>query len=31
MFDLRKERSWAEKVFVREVAHEGKAIRIVGC
>ncbi|WP_437674577.1 AAA family ATPase [Sorangium sp. So ce131] len=31
MFDLRKERSWAEKLFVREVAHEGKTVRLVGC
>jgi len=31
MFDLRKERSWAEKLFVRDVAHEGKTIRLVGC
>jgi hypothetical protein len=31
LFDLRKERSWAEKLFGREVAHGGKTIRIVGC
>lgn len=31
MFDLRKERSWAERLFVREVAHAGKTVRIVGC
>ena len=31
MFDLRKEVSWADKLFVREVAREGKQIRIVGC
>lgn len=31
MFDLRKDRSWAEKIFVRERVHEGKAIRLVGC
>jgi hypothetical protein len=31
LFDLRKEVSWADKLFVREVAHEGKQIRIVGC
>jgi hypothetical protein len=31
MFDLRKERSWAEKLFAREVAHEGKTIRLLGC
>jgi len=26
MFDLRKEVSWAHKLFVREVEHEGKQI-----
>jgi len=31
LFDLRKELSWTEKLFVREVAHEGKKIRVVGC
>jgi len=31
LFDLRKEVSWADKLFVREVAHEGKLIRIVAC
>jgi hypothetical protein len=31
MFDLRKDRSWADKTFVRERVHEGKTIRIVGC
>ncbi len=31
MFDLRKEVSWADKLFVREVAHAGKQIRVVGC
>jgi hypothetical protein len=31
LFDLRKELSWAEKQFVREVEHERKKIRIVGC
>ncbi|WP_438030821.1 AAA family ATPase [Sorangium sp. So ce233] len=31
MFDLRKERSWAERLFVREVAYGGKTVRIVGC
>jgi RecB family endonuclease NucS len=31
MFDLRKDRPWAEKLFVREVTHEGKTIRLVGC
>jgi hypothetical protein len=31
MFDRRKEVSWADKLFVREVECEGKKIRIVGC
>ena len=31
MFELRKEVSWADKLFVREVAHAGKQIRVVGC
>jgi hypothetical protein len=31
IFDLRKEVSWADKLFVRAVEHEGKQIRIVGC
>jgi type II secretory pathway predicted ATPase ExeA len=31
VFDLRKEVSWADKLFVREVEHTGKKIRIVGC
>jgi hypothetical protein len=31
LFDLRKEVSWADKLYVREVEHAGKQIRIVGC
>lgn len=31
MFDLRKERSWSEKIFVRDAAHAGKRIHVVGC
>jgi len=31
LFDLRKEVSWADKLFVREVEHAGKTIRMVGC
>lgn len=31
MFDLRKELSWQEKLFVREIEHAGKRVRIVGC
>lgn len=31
MFDLRKEISWQDKLFVREVEHRGKLVRLVGC
>ncbi|HRI72693.1 MAG TPA: endonuclease NucS, partial [Polyangium sp.] len=31
MFDLRKELSWQDKQFVREVQHNGKLVRFVGC
>jgi hypothetical protein len=31
MFDLRKDRTWADKLFVRPVEHRGKTIRVVGC
>jgi RecB family endonuclease NucS len=31
IFDLRKEPGWAEKLFVREVEHRGKVVRVVGC
>lgn len=31
MFDLRKEPSWNDKLFVRAVEHRGKVVRIVGC
>ena len=31
LFDLRKGLSWEDKLFVREVEHGGKRIRIVGC
>ncbi|HRI67133.1 MAG TPA: hypothetical protein PK156_22970, partial [Polyangium sp.] len=31
LFDLRKDIPWAEKVFVRDVEHAGKQIRVVGC
>ncbi|HEX2688308.1 MAG TPA: AAA family ATPase [Kofleriaceae bacterium] len=31
MFDLRKELPWSERLYVREVAHQGKKIRLVGC
>jgi hypothetical protein len=31
LFDLRKDVSWEDKLFVREVEHAGKVIRVVGC
>jgi hypothetical protein len=31
LFDLRKEVAWEDKLFVREVEHDGKVIRVVGC
>jgi type II secretory pathway predicted ATPase ExeA len=31
MFDPRKGMAWSEKLFLRDVEHAGKAIRIVGC
>jgi hypothetical protein len=31
MFDLRKEIAWQERLFVREIDHEGKKVRLVGC
>ena len=31
VFDLRKAVSWVDKLFVREVEHEAKQIRFVGC
>jgi hypothetical protein len=31
LFDLRRELSWQERLFVREVDHAGKRISIVGC
>jgi hypothetical protein len=31
MFDLRKEPSRADKLFVREIGHAGKTIHLVGC
>lgn len=31
MFDLHKEQPWPNKLFVREVEHAAKKIRIVGC
>lgn len=31
MFDLRKEVSWPDKLFVREIDHRGKLVRLVGC
>ncbi len=31
MLDLRKDLPWVDKLFVREVAHAGKTVRIVAC
>ncbi|MEM9457431.1 MAG: ATP-binding protein [Myxococcota bacterium] len=31
LFDLRKGRSWGERLSTREVEHHGRQIRIVGC
>jgi hypothetical protein len=31
LFDLRKALSWEDKLFLREVEHAGKRVRIVGC
>jgi hypothetical protein len=31
LFDLRREQSWADKLYVRPVEHRGKTIHIVGC
>lgn len=31
LFDLRKEVPWQEKLFLRDVEHQGKLIHIVGC
>jgi hypothetical protein len=31
VFDLRKEVAWTDKQFVRDVAHEAKLFRVVGC
>jgi hypothetical protein len=31
LFDLRKNVAWEDKLFVREVQHGGKRVRVVGC
>ena len=31
LFDLRKEPTWADKLFVRAIPHAGKTIHLVGC
>jgi len=31
LFDLRKEPTWGDKLFVREIEHAGKTIHLVGC
>jgi hypothetical protein len=31
LFDLRKDKAWADKLFTRLVEHQGKTIHVVGC
>jgi len=31
LFDLRRELDWSDKLTLRDVAHEGKTIHVVGC
>jgi hypothetical protein len=31
MFDLRKDLPWADKLFLREVEHAARKVRLVGC
>ncbi len=31
MFDLRKELSWSDELYMRESAHAGHKIHLVGC
>ena len=31
LFDLRKELSWQDKLFVRDAEHRGKTIHVIGC
>jgi len=31
MFDLRSGATWEERLFLREVEHAGKRVRVVGC
>ena len=31
LFDVRKEFSWQDKLFVKEINHRGKRVRLVGC
>jgi hypothetical protein len=31
LFDLRQAPSWADKLFIQDVTHEGKTIHVVGC
>jgi type II secretory pathway predicted ATPase ExeA len=31
LFDLRKELSWKDKLFLRDVEHRGKTIHVLGC
>jgi hypothetical protein len=31
MFDLRKDTPWVDKLFLREVEHGARTVRLVGC
>jgi hypothetical protein len=31
MFDLRKDTPWVDKLFLREVVHGARTVRLVGC
>jgi hypothetical protein len=31
MFDLRKDLPWSDKLFLREVEHDARRVRLVGC
>ena len=31
LFDLRRKTRWEDKIFLRQVEHAGKTLRVVGC
>src|SRR5262249_62238085 len=31
LFDLRKDKPWTDKLFIRRVEHQGKTVHVVGC